>query len=298
MDLVLIVVTVGALALAAGLSIVGWKLLQQDRAELDARVESLRTLAAAPESGPGVADVFDELMPAPVAAAVPAATAAMPMSVLSSLSLTMSAATAEPAVDWDTRLGATFQDADDDRESDLHLDAPVFGAAPASSSSGSGRRGLIVAAVAVVMVATAGTAYAVYRPATATSPRSLVPVNAVPLELLSLAETTDADGAFVVTGLIGNPSSARPAEHVVAVVYLFDRDGHYFATGRAAIDLGSLAPGNQSPFVVKVPHGAGTARYRVGFREPDGSVVAHVDKRGASIEGTTEGAATSKGTGQ
>jgi hypothetical protein len=46
-----------------------------------------------------------------------------------------------------------------------------------------------------------------------------------------------------------------------------------------------------------VPHGAGAARYRVGFREPDGSVVAHVDKRGQSIEGTTEGA-TPKGSGQ
>lgn len=295
MDLVLIVITVGALALAAGLSIVGWKLLQQDRAELDARVESLRTLAAAPDPLSAMEDVFDDLMPIPpvlpLAAAMPAAASAMPTGAMS---IRMPALTDEPALDWDTRLGATLHDADAETDTNLHLNGPLLGGAPVMSSAS--RRGLVVAAVAIVMLATAGTAYAVYRP---TAARSLVPVNAVPLELLSLAETTDADGTFTVTGLIGNPPDARPAQHVVAVVYLFDREGHYFATGRAAIDLASLAPGNQSPFIVKVPHGTGAARYRVGFREPDGSVVAHVDKRGQSIDGTTEGAATpQKGSGQ
>jgi hypothetical protein len=283
MDLVLIVITVGALALAAGLSIVGWKLLQQDRAELGARVESLRQLALEPD---------EETPMYPVGAGSPVMAAALPMHAMS---LAIPTITDEPIVDWDARLGSTLNLSDVETDADLELRTPLLsGGAPAMSSSG--RRSLILAAVATVMLATAGTAYAVYRPA-ASPTRSLVPVNAVPLELLSLNEAVDTDGTFVVTGLIGNPASARPADHVVAVVYLFDREGHYFATGRAAIDLGALAAGNQSPFVVKVPHGAGAARYRVGFREPDGSVVAHVDKRGQSIEGTTEGA-TPKGSGQ
>ena len=85
----------------------------------------------------------------------------------------------------------------------------------------------------------------------------------------------------------------------MAVVYLFDRDGHYFATGRAGIDVASLTPGDQSPFVVKVAHGSGAARYRVGFRHMDGAVVAHVDKRGQALDGTTEaGGPTIKGAGQ
>lgn len=291
MDLVLIVITVGALALAAGLSIVGWKLLQQDRAELDARVESLRALAASPNV---TAD--DDLDPGNLIPGlrVPGgsmpATAALP---LGAMAMAIPTITDEPIVDWDARLGVARHDDDAEVEAELPLNAAFLGGTPAMSSVS--RRGLILAAVAVVMLATAGTAYAVYRPS---ATRSLVPVNAVPLELLSLTQTTEPDGTFTVTGLVGNPATARPAEHVVAVVYLFDREGHYFAAGRTAIDLASLAPGNQSPFVVKVPHGSGAARYRVGFREPDGSVVAHVDKRGESIEGTTESAAAQKGSGQ
>ena len=43
--------------------------------------------------------------------------------------------------------------------------------------------------------------------------------------------------------------------------------------------LTSLAPGDDSPFVVSVPVTAAVARYRIGFRGEDGRVIAHVDKR-------------------
>jgi hypothetical protein len=163
------------------------------------------------------------------------------------------------------------------------------------------RRFLLVTTVAVVMLAGAGTVFAMYRPQPSAIHSNiaerLVPAGTVPLQLLSLAESTDADGTFTVTGLVGNPAAGHTAQNVSAVVYLFDRDGRYFASGRTEIDLPSLAPGDQSPFVVRVPNGSAATRYRVGFREKDGAVVAHVDKRGQPIDGTTEGGAAPRGTG-
>ena len=64
---------------------------------------------------------------------------------------------------------------------------------------------------------------------------------------------TDPDGAFTVTGLVQNPIDGRLARHMVAVVYLFDRDGNYFASGKATLDFTALQPGEESPFVVHIP---------------------------------------------
>jgi len=59
-------------------------------------------------------------------------------------------------------------------------------------------------------------------------------------------------------------------------------------TGRAPLDYVTLAPGDESSFVVKVPVRGPIARYRVGFRAADGTVVAHVDRRtpGSSARNT------------
>lgn len=108
-----------------------------------------------------------------------------------------------------------------------------------------------------------------------------------PLELLSLRHTTDETGAFVVTGLVQNPAEGATMKGVVATVYLFDLQGRYFANGRARLDVPALGPGEESPFVVKIPQSAGVGRYRVGFRLDDGGVVAHVDRRGQTPAGTS-----------
>ena len=108
-----------------------------------------------------------------------------------------------------------------------------------------------------------------------------------PLELLSLRHTTDETGAFVVTGLVQNPAEGETMKGVVATVYLFDQQGRYFANGRARLDVPALGPGEESPFVVKIPQTAGVGRYRVGFRLDDGGVVAHVDRRGQTPAGTS-----------
>lgn len=144
------------------------------------------------------------------------------------------------------------------------------------------RRPLAVAAVAVLMLGGAGTVFAIYRPPDTSRPAAAAPTvagSAKPLELLSLRHSSDADGSFSVTGFVQNPADGRPLTGVVAVIYLFDREGNYFASGRSTLDLSSLQPGDESPFVVHVPAVSGVARYRVTFRRDDGGVMPHVDKR-------------------
>ena len=277
MDIVLLVITIGALGLAIGLAVVGWKLLRHDRGQVAARVEALRSLAAEPE--PEIAEPMASVPEMPVVVPVFTRRATLPTED-------------DETSDWDATLGQTLHPADEP-------EAPLFGATAMAPMPN--RRVLMVTTVAVVMLASAGTVYAVYRPQPSVTHPNIagrpVPAGTVPLQLLSLAESTDANGTFTVTGLVGNPAAGHTAQSVCAVVYLFDRDGRYFASGRAGIDLASLAPGDQSPFVVRVPNGSAATRYRVGFREPDGAVVAHVDKRGQTIDGTTEGGAAPRGAG-
>ena len=116
------------------------------------------------------------------------------------------------------------------------------------------------------------------------------PRDAQPLELLSLRHATDDAGTFTVTGLVQNPQSGRALRGVVAVIYLFDQQGRFLSSGRAAIDVPAFQPGDESPFVVKIPAVGAVTRYRVGFRYTDGAVVAHVDRRGQLPDGTMENA--------
>ena len=49
-----------------------------------------------------------------------------------------------------------------------------------------------------------------------------------------------------------------------------------------------MRTGTDSAFEVHVPGVTNVGRYRVGFRQADGTVVAHVDRRGQFPEGTSE----------
>jgi hypothetical protein len=297
MDLVLLTITVGSLGLALGLGIIGWKLLRHSGADTDARVEHLRALASA-EDAPEVPLVEDAIrMPeepnlAPAHAVAHARLTAEPTETVTPVPVRLSTfadEVEEMDLEWDAPLGHLGLSGSSVEHAPA-LDAALF--APPAPTSAPTRRLALVGAVALVMLGTAGTAYAVYRPQTLPSHRvatdAAAPSTASPLDLLSLTQSIDPEGTFIVTGLVGNPPAGQSADRVMAVVYLFDRDGHYFATGRAGLDESALAPGGQSPFVVKIAHGANAARYRVGFRLLDGAVVAHVDKRGQPLEGTTE----------
>jgi len=158
--------------------------------------------------------------------------------------------------------------------------APAF-AATAERSAPPSRRLMAVGVVIVFMAVGAASVYGIYKPAagegrTGGTAKS---AGAAPLELLSLSHRTDGDD-FVVAGLVQNPRNGPPASSVMAVVYVFNAQGEYFASGKATLEFGPLAPGAESPFEVRLPRTAGVSRFRIGFRAQDGSVVAHEDRRG------------------
>jgi len=98
------------------------------------------------------------------------------------------------------------------------------------------------------------------------------------LELTSLRDSR-APGELTITGLVRNPRGGAVLTRVAVTAYAFDDKGTLLASGRALIDVTSLAPGDESPFEVSVPVTETVARYRIGFRSEDGRVIAHVDKR-------------------
>jgi hypothetical protein len=172
----------------------------------------------------------------------------------------------------------------------------MFGATQAAPARNGGAWRMVLAAGAMVVLAT-GAIYAV-RSADViveagrrlTAPRL---TSIEPLELLSIRHTAgESDGQFTVTGLVHNPSAGSSLDNLVAVVYLFDDEGRYFASGRARIDSRPFRPGDESGFVVSIPTTERVSRYRVGFRSDDGAVVNHVDRRGHEPPGTSGDAIT------
>jgi hypothetical protein len=262
METLLMIVTVIALALAIGMSVLAWRLLREHRLRADARTEMLQELAAHDAGDERFADLeADATEPwdldlerhePPVLAAAP------PRRV----------PTAVP------------------------VSGAMFAATVANAPQPASRRWLAFAVAGIAIVAVATAIYTFSRssfPATAAISEWLPELHAStpqPLELLSLRHATEA-GTFVVTGLVQNPPGGSTVRKAIAVVYLFDGEGNYFAAGKGSLDFDVLAPGDESPFVVRVPTGTRVSRYRVGFRSEEGGVIAHVDRRGQSPGGTT-----------
>ncbi len=103
-----------------------------------------------------------------------------------------------------------------------------------------------------------------------------------PLELVSMRHQREG-ATLTVSGLVRNPAAGAAVNGVTAVVFAFDRNGGFVASGRAPLESGSLAPGDESPFVVAVPNVSEVARYRVSFRTGHG-VVRHVDRRSNQVQ--------------
>lgn len=107
------------------------------------------------------------------------------------------------------------------------------------------------------------------------------PQTASLLELLSLGQTQGAD-ALTITGLVQNPRNGTVLAKIRATALVFGPDGTFLASGGAPLDFTVLRPGDESPFVIRVPVTSPVARYRVGFRTEDGHVIGHVDRRSAA----------------
>jgi hypothetical protein len=128
--------------------------------------------------------------------------------------------------------------------------------------------GFAMAVAVIIAVATPGTSH---------RPSSASPAAAdASLELLSMKPEREGN-TLTVTGLVRNGGTG-PAQRLIAVIFTFDRDGTFVASGRAPLEFVSLAPGDESPFRVSVPNVAGVDRYRVSFRTEAG-VVRHIDRR-------------------
>ena len=103
------------------------------------------------------------------------------------------------------------------------------------------------------------------------------------LELLSMRHERAGD-TLTVTGLVRNPG-AEAGGTLSAVVFAFDREGDFVASGRAPLEFTTIAAGDESPFRVTIPGVKDVGRYRVSFRTNDG-VVRHVDRRPAFADAT------------
>jgi hypothetical protein len=115
----------------------------------------------------------------------------------------------------------------------------------------------------------------VTRPTTTGSSTKLAAAT-TPLELVALGHERDGD-RLTVHGVVRNPSGAE-VDRLTAVVFVFNRDGGFLSSGRAAVASTALAPGGEAKFAVTVPNASDVARYRVSFRTDD-RVVPHVDRR-------------------
>jgi len=138
---------------------------------------------------------------------------------------------------------------------------------------------LVVGTIAMLLLfATSGA-----RPAASTGPKPKPAAAAAaptaagsPLELVALGHERE-DDRLTIRGIVRNPSGGQRLMNVTAVVLLFNQEGGFLTSGRAAID-GTLAPGGEAPFTVTVPGAADVGRYRVSFRTSEG-IVPHVDRR-------------------
>ena len=110
-----------------------------------------------------------------------------------------------------------------------------------------------------------------------------------PLELVALQHAL-ADGTLTISGTVTNPAGGATIAQPSVVASLFGPDGSLLASQRAALDYGTLAPGDESAFEIKIPVTGTVSRYRVGFRRPDDSVIAHVDRRtgGSAAQNTSD----------
>lgn len=231
-----------------GLAVVTARLLRQERRRSDARVRLLSGLAAAAQ--PAIGAPVDTPM-------------APPVRLEPRTRGRRAAASSAPP-------GTSAAAAPD-----------LFGAAPARTGIPIG----YVFAGAIAMAGAIALGFEWALPSTSapegdTLASVAAPAAPVPLSLVSLRHEQHAgDGSLVISGVVRNPPGGAARDRLFAAASLLDGNGELIATARAPLDFTSLAPGDESPFVVRVAGAAGVARYRVGFRDATGASVVHVDGR-------------------
>ena len=239
MPIILIVITLISLTLATIMSAVAWHVTRTERRRSEARVAALAM------------EIHGASTPRTIATNLPSPEAPVAVSTSSDLF-----AAPRPGASSGSRLAAVFA---------LGVFVVGSGAALAVALS-SGSHGA------------ANPARLVGSSSSRTSRTETI--NRTPriaLELTALGHERDAD-RLTVRGVVRNPPAGSDVGRLTAVVFLFNRDGGFLTSGRAAVDATPLAAGAESPFVVTVPGAADVGRYRVSFRTDEG-IVPHVDRR-------------------
>lgn len=251
MDTTLVSVTLLSMGMALALSVIVWRMLRDERQRSDARVSALAGLSVGPMASAGR----------------PKAVSAEP------LDLPIRPSTQVNAASTPVAMGSMFEEV---RQPSPwgHRFAVMGGLA------------LVLGSVILLALAANGTKASARGGSPVTRATPTAAPTAAGLELISLRDSRQAgdaahsgEGALTITGMVRNPATGSPLSRVAVTVYTFDGKGSFLASGRALIDVTSLAPGDESPFVVTVPVTDTVARYRIGFRSEDGKVIAHVDKR-------------------
>ncbi len=258
MDTLLLGVTVVSLVVALVMTVSAWRLQREDKRRAAARVAALSAAAGVgPAVGPAKAGLYDaglydagrDDIDGVAPRRAPWAKAQVP----------------QPA-----------EAVRDESARDVAESHPFLGTAGATQASGGRQRVLAIAAAVLFVILSLGVAWTMSGPR-GTTARAMGPNN--PLELVSLRHDRQAT-KLAISGLVRNPLTGKPVDHLSAVVFLFDQAGTFVTSARAPVDFVRLGVGDETPFVVSLDAPATVTRYRVSFRTDDG-VVPHIDRRGA-----------------
>lgn len=264
METTLLIVTSISLIVALAMSFTAWRLGREERRRAAARVAALSAAAGVTPPEPAATSPTVDLIGPRVVELPKAPWAPAPLTSVEIRSVSTPAV--EDVRHFDDRL---YPNAVESR--------PILASTQAPQSSGGGQRSLAAAAAVLFVVLVGGLAWTMTgrdpSAASAASP-------AAPLELVSLRHERQSS-KLAVSGLVRNPATSHPVDHLSAVVLLFDQQGAFVTSAKAPVDFVRLGSGDESPFVVTLDAPATIARYRVSFRTDQGTV-AHVDRRGAS----------------
>jgi hypothetical protein len=277
METILLAITVVSLLVALIMSAAAWRMSREERARAAARVAALAADSSNDDEDQAIGAVPHR--PAHRVAARDAAVASSrPLVTTRAADLNLDVFAAE---ELPLRVApVTANAAANDRTSPPPsiANSLLRGGEPSLESAGR-QRGLVFAAVILFVVLGGGAYWALSRSDANGNAAAAAPATAVaPLELVSLRHERHGS-RLSLSGLVRNPNAGTALDGLTSVVFLFDAQGGFITSGRAAVDFKRIAAGDESPFVITVEAPPNVARYRVSFRT-DAGVVAHVDRRG------------------
>lgn len=291
MDIILLGITVVSLVVAFVMSMAAWRLMRDDKKRTAARVAALSVAASAPDTGQDLSTFaaenrVEKPMPKAPWSAPPSTPRPSPVATSASLRMptpiSQAATASVPVTELPLNQPSRIEPVRHNEPLVAHASG-FLGAAEVERDTGGRQKSLAFAAVFLFVVLSGGLVWMMSGPR-GTTPVAVGPNS--PLELVSLTHARQ-NSKLAVSGLVRNPASGKPIEHLSAVVFLFDRTGTFVTSSRANVDFLKLGAGDESPFVVSLDAPSTVARYRVSFRTDDG-IVPHIDRRSTSVapEGT------------